>query len=100
MCVCTHFVLENESQKIVWNFKIQIDQPNLHRRPDLVLINKKRTFSLVNFTIPAEHRMKKQKYRQMLGSCYKAAEHVVPIIVGALGSISKETERTEDQRKN
>ena len=33
-------VLENEMQKILWDFEIQINNPILVRRPDLEIINK------------------------------------------------------------
>ena len=47
-------VRENETHKILWDFEIQTV-----RRPDLVLINKKnkRTCHLVNFAVPADHRV-------------------------------------------
>ena len=52
-------VLENGTQKILWDFDIQTDQRTTARRPDLVLINKKkRTYHLVNFVVPADHRVK------------------------------------------
>ena len=52
-------VLENEMHKILWDFEILLDHLILVRRPDLILINKKkRTCHLINFVIPADHRMK------------------------------------------
>ena len=35
-------VLENEMHKILWDFAIKTDHPIPARRPDLVLINKKK----------------------------------------------------------
>ena len=35
-------ILENEIHKILWNFKIQMDQSNLARRSDLVFLSKKK----------------------------------------------------------
>ena len=32
-------VLENETNKILWDFEIQTDRPITARRPDLMLIN-------------------------------------------------------------
>ena len=50
-------VLENEMQKILWDFKMQTDHPVQARRPNLVLINqKKRTGYPVDFVMPADHR--------------------------------------------
>ena len=35
------FVLENEMQKILWDFEIQMDHLISVRRPDLVIVKKK-----------------------------------------------------------
>ena len=72
-------VLENDIPKLIWNFKIQTDQLISARRPDLIVINKKkkkkkkekRTCKIVDFTIPADHKIKlkesekKHKYRDL-----------------------------------
>ena len=52
-------VLENETHKILWDFEITTDHPIPARTPDLVLINKKKkTCQLVDFAVPADHRVK------------------------------------------
>ena len=52
-------VLENETHTILWDFEIKTDQLIPVRRSDLVLINKKeRTCQLVDFAVPADHRVK------------------------------------------
>ena len=35
-------VVENEMHKVLWDFEIQTDHLSLARRPDLILINKKK----------------------------------------------------------
>ena len=63
------FVLENETHKILWNFKTRRDHLISASRPDLVIIknnnnnnnnnnNKKRTCRIVDFAVPADHRVK------------------------------------------
>ena len=53
------FVLENETHKLLWNFEIQTDHLFSVRRPDLVIINKtKRTCRIVDYVVPANHRIK------------------------------------------
>ena len=47
-------VLENETHKLLWDFDIQIDHLILTRRPDLVIINKKKK----RFTTPTDHGVK------------------------------------------
>ena len=52
-------VLENETHKLLWDFDIQTDHLISARRPDLVIINKKnRTYRIVDFAVPADHREK------------------------------------------
>ena len=57
-------ILENETSKIVSDFEIQTDHPISVRRPDLVLIDKKKTkktpkpCNLEDFGISANHRVK------------------------------------------
>ena len=62
-------VLENDSHKLLWDFNIQTDQLIPARRPDLIIINKrKRICNIVDFAVPADHRInlkeseKKDKY--------------------------------------
>ena len=52
---------ENETHKILWDFEIQTDCQIFTKRPDPVLINKKkRTCHLVDFDIPGDHREEKR----------------------------------------
>ena len=69
-------VLENVIHKLLWDFNIQTDHLILARRPDLIIIKKKkkRTCKIVDFAIPADHRIKlkeceqKHKYSTWLGN--------------------------------
>ena len=45
--------LENET-----DFEIQTDHLISARRPDLVIVNKKRTYQIVDLAIPADHRIR------------------------------------------
>ena len=56
-------VLENETQKPLWDFEIQTDHLITTGRPDLVIVNqkrkkKKRTCRIVGFTVSADNRAK------------------------------------------
>ena len=62
-------VLENDTHKLLWDFNIQTDLLIPARRPDLIIINKKkRICKIVDFAVPADHRInlkecaKKDKY--------------------------------------
>ena len=51
-------VLENDSHKLLWDFNIQTDHLIPARRPDLIIINKrKRICKIVDFAVPADHRI-------------------------------------------
>ena len=52
-------VLENNTHKLLWDFDIHTDHLISARRPDQIIINKKkRTCKIVDFAVPADHRIK------------------------------------------
>ena len=52
-------VLENATNKLLWDFNIQTDHLIPARRPDLIIINKrKRICKIIDFAIPADPRIK------------------------------------------
>ena len=57
-----------------------------YRRPDLVLIRKKKiTYRLIDFAVSADHKMKnkiKRKDRQILGPCQRTKKAVEPKSLG------------------
>ena len=65
------YILENETHKLLWDFEIQTAYHISARRPDLVIIKKKKkkkkrkkkkkkkqTCRIVDFGVPADHRLK------------------------------------------
>ena len=53
-------VLENETQKVLWDFEIQTDHLISTTRTNLVIVNKKkkqRTFGMVDFAAQTDHRI-------------------------------------------
>ena len=75
-------VLENDSHKLLWDFNIQKDHLIRARRPDLIIINKrKRIWKNVNFAVPADHRInlkeseKRDKYLDLARELKKTVEH-------------------------
>ena len=88
-------VLENDTHKLLWDFDIQTDHLTLARRPDLIIINKKK---IVDFAIPADHRIKlkecekKDKYLDFareLKKLWNMKLMFIPIVIGALGTVTK-----------
>ena len=92
-------VLENDSHKLLWDFNMQTDPLIPARRPDLIIINKKkRICKIVDFAVPADHWInlkeceKKDKYIDLareLKKLWNMKVTIVPIVIGALGTIAK-----------
>ena len=89
----------NETHKLPWDFEIQTNHQISARRPDLIIINKKkRTCRIVDFAVPADHRVKlkewekKDKYLDLTGELKKMRNMkvtIVQIVIGALGTVTK-----------
>ena len=61
-------VLENETHKLHWDFEIQTDHQVAARQPDIIIINKKEiTYSIVDFAVPADHRVNTKNVKK--GNC-------------------------------
>ena len=94
-------VIENDSHKLLWDLNIQTDHLIPARRPDLIIINKKkkkRICKIADFAFPADHRIKlkesekKDKYLDLareLKKLWNMKVTIVPIVMGALGTITK-----------
>ena len=92
-------VQENETHKLLWDFDIHTDHLISTRRPVLIIINKKkRTYKIVDFAVPAEHRIKlkecekKDKYLDLareLKKLWNMQVTIVSIVIGAFGTITK-----------
>ena len=92
-------VLENDTHKLLWDLNIQTDHLIPARRPDLIIINKKkRICKIVDFAVPADHRInlkeseKKDKYLDLarkLKKLWNMKVTIVPIVIGALSTIIK-----------
>ena len=92
-------VLENATHKLLWDFNIQKDHIIPARRPDLIIINKKkRTCKIVDFAVPADHRIKlkecekRDKYLDFameLKKLWNMQVTIIPIVIGAFGTVTK-----------
>ena len=99
-------VLENAMHKLLWDFNIQTDHLIPARRPDLIIIKKKkkkkekekRTCKIVDFAVPADHRIKlkecekKDKYLDFakeLKKLWNMQVTIIPIVIGAFGTVTK-----------
>ena len=92
-------VLENNTHKLPWDFDILTDHIISARKPDLIIINKKkRTCKIVDFAVPADHRIKlkecekKDKYLDLareLKKLWNMQVTIIPIVIGASGTVTK-----------
>ena len=93
-------VLESENSKILWDFKIQTDLPIEANKPDIVFLDKIiRKCYIIDVACPfdtrvsAKEKEKIDKYQDLkreITRIWKCAEVVVvPIIIGALGTLPK-----------
>ena len=90
-------VLENETHKLLWDFDIQTDHLISARRPDLIIINKKKKIcQIVDFAVPADHRIKlkecekRDKYlARELKKLWNMKVTIIPILIGTFGTVTK-----------
>ena len=92
-------VRENDTHELLWDFDIHTDHIISARRPNLIVINKKRgTGKIVGFTLPADHRIKlkecekKDKYLNLakgLKKLWNMQVTIIPIVIGAFGTVTK-----------
>jgi len=96
-------VLENDKVKILWDVNIYTDRVIQARRPDLVVVDKmKKKVTLIDIAIPADKNViekekekitKYQDLRIELQRLWGMKVRVVPIVIGALGSIPKDLKK-------
>ena len=90
--------------KMLWDFKIQTDNKIEHNKPDIVVLDKiERKCLIIDVACPFDIRVKdkeKEKIENYQGlkrevkRIWKLRKvTVVPIIIGSLGTVSKDIER-------
>ena len=92
-------VLENDIHKLLWGFDIHTDHLISARRPDLIIIHKnKNIYKIVDFAVPADHRIKlkecekRDKYRDLareLKKLWNMKVTIIPIVIGDFGTVTK-----------
>ena len=101
-------VVENEEVKVLWDINVQSDNVIEARRQDLSVIDKKeRKGIIVDIAVPADVRVgekergKVEKYQDLkreIGRLWKLKMvEVVPVVIGALGSVTKGFDRWIDK---
>ena len=96
--------VENEVIKVLWDINIQCDNLIEARRPDLIVIDKKEQKGIIFYiAVPADERVeeeekeKAEKYQDLkreIRRLWKLRNvEIVPVVIGALGSVSTEFDR-------
>ena len=92
-------VLVSEDYKILWDFSIQTDHVIEAQRPDLVIVDKKRTCKIIDFAVLGDSRIeenekekigKYQDLRRELQKIWNVRVKIIPFAVGSLGAIPKQ----------
>ena len=94
----TDKVVENEDVKVLWDFDIQVDKFIEARRPDIILVRKKKKECIIiDIAVPGDIRTqmkedeKIEKYenlRREISKLWGVQPTVIPNIIGALGTTS------------
>ena len=89
-------VLENNEVKILWDFNIHTDRVIEARRPDIVVVDKVSSQTMIiDIAVPGDFRVKTkesekiEKYQDLaleLTRVWKTSTKVIPIVIGALGA--------------
>ena len=93
--------VENEEIKVLWDINIQCGNLIEARRPDLIVIDKKEQKGIIiDIAVPADVRVEEkgkenvEKYKDLkreISRLWKLRNvEIVPVVIGALGSISAE----------
>ena len=92
-------VLENDTYKLLWDFDIQTDHLISARRPYFIIISiKKKICKIVDFAVPADHRIKlkecekRDQYLDLareLKNLWNMTVTIIPIVISAFGTVTK-----------
>ena len=100
-------VIENDTHKPLWSFDIHMDHLISARRPDLIIIKKKRTRKIVAIAVPADQRIKLKVEIRISTSIkpenrkknYNKKMKIIPIVISAFGTVTKGLQKGLDDLK-
>ena len=95
--------IESDEVKILWDFNIQCDHVIEHRRPDIVVVDKKeKSCQIIDIAVPGDLRVhtKEEEKIENYGDLKREVAvlwslrrvEVIPVVVGALGAVTKRLE--------
>ena len=97
-------VVENENVKLLWDMTVQCDNITEARRPDIFLLDKKeKSCMIADIAVPGYGRVheeelekieKYQELRREISRLWQLKKvQVVPVVIGALGSVTKDFDK-------
>ena len=101
-------IVENGEVRVTWDMTIYTDKVLKHNRPDITLVHKDtQDWTLIDIAVPADQNIirteeeKVEKYQDLafeIRRIHGASKvTVIPIVIGALGSISKRAKTWYDK---
>ena len=95
-------VIENDIVKILWDVCIQVDRQIEHRRPNIVVMeNNTKKCLIIDIACPVDNNLILKRYEKLdnyselrleIARMWDKETLIVPIIIGALGSIPNDLE--------
>ena len=99
-------VTENNDVKILWDFMVQCDRQIVHRKPDIIVIDKNTNeCQIIDVACPSDVNLtnkkneKLQKYQELrveISRLWNKRTTIIPIIIGALGSVPNDLKKQLD----
>ena len=87
------------SFEIYWDRKIEVGKGLEHNKPDLIVVDKvNKKWTVVDFSVPWDANVKRKEEENIaryadlateIRRLYKVRTEIIPIVVGALGTIPK-----------
>ena len=101
-------ILEYETQKIFWDFEVQTDHLHPTRRQDLVLITKQKRRERERILLFRPTKIKENEninkylnfFQRTKNKLWNMRVTEIPIIIGALGMVSKGLKKDRRNRKS
>ncbi|XP_077138906.1 uncharacterized protein LOC143804564 [Ranitomeya variabilis] len=100
-------VVENERDKILWDFKIQMDKQVFGYQPDIMIVDKdQKTAMIIDVSVPSDSNIRKKEYEKQekyqglkgeLNKMWKVKATVILAVLGALRTVTPKLEECLQQ---
>ena len=93
-------MVENDNAKILWDFMVQCDIKIEHRKPDIIVVDKRENVcKIIDVACPGDHRLNEKRNEKLnrysdlrleIARMWDIKTIIIPVIIGALGSIPED----------